>query len=271
MKYTLTRNDQHDINRFKKSALQVVFNFIKEQKFNVGDILVKKTYNYDESSLEIESTAYDMYSNSNLQRRYLVVEVEESGIFYYSYIGENGKLEGDIECSISLFDDTGWGSYNLFEIDPLFIDAVLLGEQFDIGNILREERERKQLLIDKNKESAVSFKSFKKLNQLIESIPIGETIFFHDNDSNGFNQTYCNELKISRRTRHYASNFMSTKRWARLRNRCTFMNDKELISSIKKAKYVLYLKDNSNQKLITTADLLDKAIYLTKPFSLRDT
>jgi hypothetical protein len=236
------------------------FEKIKNQKFNVGDILIKKTIDFEYGSVK---ESIQMYENSVLPARYLVVSADDNtNVAFYKAILENGKLDKDINCTIC-FDDIGYDEYTLFEVDPNFIDAVILGEEFDIGELLKEEKQRKSRLVKMNKTSAVEFDNLKEVNEFVKSLKQGDMIYYHDSTAEAFNSNYFRSVCLKKPRKAKVEDYIETRRWRRHTGRNI---NKDALND----KHVLYVRCMQSSSLITTAELIDKALYKYKPVVLKE-
>jgi len=257
----LSASDIKEIASKLKSGDILYFEKIKNQKFNVGDILIKKTIEIEE---DLVTESVEMYENSVLPARFLVVSADNNtNAAFCKAILENGKLDKDICCTICL-DDIGYDySYTLYEVDPSFIDAVILGEEFDIGELLKEEKQRKSRLVKMNKTSAISFDNLKEVNEFVKSLKQGDMIYYHDNRTEAFNSNCFRSVCLKKPRKAKVEDYIETRRWRRHTGR-------NLKKDALNDKHVLYVRCMQTSSLITTAELIDKALYKYKPVMLKE-
>ena len=258
MKYQTCKKDLKEIET-QMSGHEILFlKSLKNQKFNVGDILIKKTFEFDDNKISGEYV--EMYDNSILPRRYLIIHADEDSSFYfYRNIDENGKLESEIYNTFST-DHLGYEECSIFEVDPIFLDAVILGEEFDIGHLLKEEKERKSKLIKMNRSSSIALVNLKHVNEYISSLKEGDMLYYHDAENFNDNCYYTMCIKKPRKSK--IETYLKTKRW-------TKYNYRKINKAALNDKYVFYIKDLSKTRLITSDDLIGKAIYKNKPIDLK--
>lgn len=115
----LSSSNMKEIRRTLTCAYITYLDKIKNQKFSVGDILIRNTYEADfELKDEIFSKPHvEMYVNSVLPMRFLVVHVDDkTNAAFCKSIKENGKLDNDvIHCTVDFVNDvpitkTMWSS-----------------------------------------------------------------------------------------------------------------------------------------------------------------
>jgi hypothetical protein len=256
----LSTSDLKEIAEKLRSVDITYFEKIKNQKFNVGDILIKKTIEIEDGLVK---ESIEMYENSVLPARYLVISADNNtNVAFYKAILENGKLDKDLHCTIC-FDDISWDEYTIFEVDPSFIDAVILGEEFDIGELLKEEKQRKSRLVKMNRTSATSFKTLKEVNEFVKSLKQGDMIYYHNNEAEEFNSNRFRSVCLKKPRKAKVEDYVETRRWTRHTSRHVPKNSLN-------DKHVLYVRCMQSQSLITTAELIDKALYKHKPVILKE-
>lgn len=262
MKHALKENDKNQIEDINNSAQIVYYKKLRSQKFNVGDILIKKAISLDEDSSgnpEWKETICFMY-NSILPERYLVI-AEDDGIYYVKQIMENGKLGTDVDTTCN-FEDFGYDDeFNLYEVDPNVIDAVLLETEFDIGDILKEEQFRKARIIETNRTSSVIFGNLKEANVFVQgllySLKAGGTaktnceFWYHSEDKECFYSGFHSHIKVSGVRKKKVTDIKDSRRMkVAKRNYAQHqLND----------RHVFYITTPNG--VITSLDLIDKAVY----------
>jgi len=261
MSYKLSNQDLKDIQEKLSSEEIIYLEKIKSQKFNVGDILIKKEVSTDEVNA---TTSIQTYENSLLYRRYLVVHVDEvTNASFYKEVMENGKLDKELSCTVC-FDDIGYrGTMSFFEVDPSFIDAVIFGEEFDLSGLLKEEKKRKTRLVKMNRSTAVTFDNLKDVNQFIRSLSPNDMLYYHSNDKETFNNNDFISLKLKKPRKAKFNTYAQTRRFRRHISRNlakTALND----------SHVLYLRCLEHDKLITSCELIGQALYKVKPIILKE-
>lgn len=261
MNHKLSVRDLEDVQNILSSEGIMYFEKIKNQKFNVGDILIKRTISTDYDNSE-QST--ETYENSFVSKRYLVIHVDQvTSTSFYKEVLENGKLDKEIRCTVD-FDTVGYNpSISFFEVDPNFVDAVIFGEEFDLSGLLKEEKQRKTRLVKMNRSTAVTFDNLKDVNEFIKSVNPNDMIYYHYNDKETFNNNDFISLKLKKPRKVKLSTYMESRRFHRYVSTIlhkTAIND----------TYVLYLRCLEQDRLITTCDLVGKSLYKTKPIVLKE-
>jgi len=261
MIYKLSNQDLKDIQEKLSSEELTYFEKIKNQKFNVGDILIKKEVSTD----EVDNTvSIQTYENSLLYRRYLVIHVDEvTNTSFYKEVMENGKLDKELNCTVC-FDDIGYrGTMSFFEVDPSFVDAVIFGEEFDLSSLLKEEKQRKTRLVKMNRSTAVTFDNLKDVNQFIRSLSPNDMLYYHSNDKETFNENDFISLKLKKPRKAKFNTYAQTRRFRRHISRNL---DKKALND----SYVLYLRCLEHDSLITSCELIGQALYKVKPIILKE-
>jgi len=261
MNYKLSNQDLKDIQDRLSSEEIMYFEKLKSQKFNVGDILIKKEVSTDTAHTTI---SIQTYKNSILYKRYLVVHVDEiTNASFYKEVMENGKLDKELGCTVC-FDDIGYrGNISFFEVDPSFVDAVIFGEEFDLSELLKEEKKRKTRLVKMNRSTAVTFDNLKDVNNFIKSLSPNDMLYYHSNDKETFNDNDFISLKLKKPRKAKFNTYAQTRRYRRHISRNlakTAIND----------SYVLYLRCLEHDRLITSCDLIGQALYKVKPIILKE-
>jgi len=262
MNYKLSKEDLKDIKEKLSSEEIVYLKKIKNQKFNVGDILIKKEVSTDEVNTTISIQTYE---NSLLYRRYLVVHVDEvTNAAFYKEVMENGKLDKELSCTI-YYAPIGYGeAMSYFEVDPSFVDAVIFGEEFDLGGLLKEEKQRKTRLIKMNRSTAVTFDNLKDVNNFIKSLNPNDMLYYHNNDKETFNKNDFTSLKLKKPRKAKFNTYAQTRRFRHI------SRNKNIAKTALNDSHVLYLRCLEHDNLITSCELIGQALYKVKPIVLKE-
>lgn len=260
MKYNLSNQDLKNIKDHLTSEEMVYLEKIKSQRFNIGDILIKKEVSTDETN----TTTIETYENSLLYKRFLVVHVDPvTNAAFYKEVMENGKLDKNLSCTVC-FDDVGYrGNVSYFEVDPSFIDAVIFGEEFDLSGLLKEEKQRKTRLVKMNRSTSISFDNLKDVNNFIKSLKPTDMLYYHSNDKETFNENDFISLKLKKPRKAKLNVYSQTRRFRR-------HISKNLGKASLNDTHVLYLRCLEHDKLITSCELIGQALYKVKPIVLKE-
>lgn len=263
MKYELKNTDLADIEELKSDCNHVYFNMVRNQHFNIGDILIKKEITIDPDTGKVEKEEIERYNESAVPQRYLVVH-EENGIFFIKDIGLNGKLSPGVTSTIN--EQPDWDMLYVYEVDPSAVESQIIGEEFDVGAILKEEMDRRDSIIETNKKSSKRLVTLKDANDYIYSLTANKKFYHHESSIQAFRNSIWYDKVFGRRTKKMKlSEFKKTQRWA-LRYRWTGGPEKSVLNE----KFVYYWK-STNGSLHTSIDLLDHVVYDNEPISVSRT
>lgn len=263
MNYKLSNQDLKDIQEKLSSEEILYIEKIKTQKFNIGDILIKKTISFNDDKT-ISGQSIQTYENSLLYRRFLVIHVDHNtNASFYKEVMENGKLDKELACTICLEDIGYRGDMSYFEVDPSFVDAVIFGEEFDLSGLLKEEKKRKTRLIKMNRSTAVTFDNLKDVNNFIRSLSPNGMLYYHSNDKETFNENDFISLKLKKPRKAKFNTYAQTRRFRRYIS-------KNLAKTALNDSHVLYLRCLEHDKLITSCELIGQALYKVKPIVLKE-
>lgn len=230
-------------------------------KFNIGDILICKKANYYyndslddfEPKWQIETTS----SINGLPRRYVYVHEDQFGIGYVKRLRvTDGELGDELICLATVDHQTV-----KFEVDPLFLDSVLLGEGgFDIRALQQKEKERKKEVVEFNKKSAFKSNKLSDINNFLLSLPIGGS-FYIENGTDYYGM-YFDKIEIQNIQQKFISQLPS--------------DIKEDVASIgegfildtKKVVAITYSNNYSGKCTYYSHELFDQNLYNNKPLSI---
>lgn len=266
MKYQASTRDLAEIKDKMNNSDYIGLSFMMKQKFSVGDILIKKAIRVEDDGSSGVTEIVRYYENSLLPQRYLVIYIDPAtDIAFVKSILENGKLEKEVEATIDT-DNCGYNEYMVYQVDPDFVDSTILGGEFDVSLILKEEKDRKDRLMKMNKTSSKSFSDVKSINKFIETMKPGDVLYYHENSKEGFGSGWYKQVVIKKPRKMNMFAFKETARWRwYCRRGAGKIKDSQLNST-----HVLYIGAMKEGNLITTAELLNQVLYTSKPFSLKD-
>ena len=270
MKFELSSNDLKAIKKAASSSEALYLKKIQEQKFEIGEICIYKTIEFeDEFCKKITSEYTEKYSDSLVDERFVVVHKDEDSNFYYlRRITVGGKMNKD-RLLQSYHPDThvGYCSYSFYETDPLAVDAILMGEEFDLSPLLKEEIRRKDVLVDMNKKNSVVFTSLEDVNEWAKSLKAGQNIYYHTFSNSAYLENDYVTITLKKDPRRISmKDYMQQEHFKWKLGRGDYGNRLH-----KSADYVLMLRTSREGAKTTTADLIGYALHLTKPIDLKGT
>lgn len=160
---------------------------IRETKFSVGDILLKRVIDNNERDNDVKvDTEY--YDHSTVPHRYKVVYIDPDNIPWAQSLSLAGEIEDppfvpfDL-CGLHDGDEYDSGSCSYYEVDPLCVDATIMGQSFDVANFLREQKSMLEDIEKRNKVKAITPKNLKEANAFFLSLKKGDTFYVQTNYS----------------------------------------------------------------------------------------
>jgi hypothetical protein len=153
-------------------------------KFNIGDILICKKAKYEYNDDDDGRTFWEaetINSTNGLPRRYVYVHEDEFGVGYVKRLKvTDGDLGEELIC-LATIDH----SNTRFEVDPLFLDSVLLGDgSFDIKALQKKEKEKRAEIVAFNKQSSLkSETSLADINKFLLQMKVGDALYYENNDT----------------------------------------------------------------------------------------
>lgn len=192
MEVKLTKDDMDSIKDVREeSPVCRFFDHKGKVQFSVGDVLIKKTKNYDDK-WTTEMISY----NSGMPKRYVYIYEDEHGVGFLKLLKTStGTLGKETICIADELQD----SHTKYVVDPDYMDSVLLGDGgFDIKAVRKAIKVKKERIIAHNKASQVKPASLKELNDFFGSMMPGQSFYTGSNDGR-----YTQEYKILSITKKY--------------------------------------------------------------------
>jgi hypothetical protein len=129
IKIELTDEDKQYINNKDMSDMCRYLGSLRNRKFKVGDVLVKKrrkvTFDWSATSIyRQEAWEYVKVPHRKTNAKYVVVHIDENGIPIVKRLSVNGKLTRAIQS----LGDVDFRS-EIFEEDPDYAEAVILDKR----------------------------------------------------------------------------------------------------------------------------------------------
>jgi len=176
MDYKLTADDKEEVEAFNKEHKQRIVLLEQLKKFKVGDYLIahEAYHNWDESADEATITFKVQVNDLGEPNKFQVVHITDYGVPFIKLVNINGKMPGcmwsawDIdEC---LFD----GNKYYFELDPSYVDSILLGQPYDPYAVYREKLKVQNEIRKYNKSIKINNKNLDILVNFFVSVNIGD-------------------------------------------------------------------------------------------------
>lgn len=252
MKLDLTQEDLNELEKMKAwDPVLRYFNNKNKVKFNIGDILIKKTKNpwNTEAPWHVET----IHNRSGLPRRYVYVHEDEHGVGYLKRLKvTDGKLGQELITTTNIDYDNV-----IFEVDPLYLESIMLGDgTFDIKALQRVENKRKQDIEEFNVKICEHLKTLHDINEWLKVRPMGETFYI---DYGREDEYLCMNLRNFEVT---AVEEVSIKDW---RQSWHFRAEN---SNHNSDKVVLITDIHGNQ--YHSFEFIGRNLYATKPLGLFD-
>ncbi len=173
----LTSKQLSIIDRDVNSAQFLYYKMVIQSKFSVGDVLIKSIYDVDAEASE--TSTYDD-TTTGLACRYLVVHIDDdTGIAFVSEYDEDGVLDSDVVPVIDFYelkDDY----FHYYEVDPAYVSATILGEEFDIKELFKTEVERKERHVKLRETLGHTFTSTLQVNNFLKDLKPGQKIWMQE-------------------------------------------------------------------------------------------
>lgn len=176
----LTQKELESIQKHIDSPQFIYYKKMMESKFSLGDVLIKRMLDNDNG--EDTLATYDD-EDSNFPVRFLVVHVDQTtGLSFVKMYDGDGELEDEI---LPTYDPNEYdGEYlEYYEVDPAYVNATIVGEEFNIKELFDQEAQRKQRHIDFRKSNSFQFDELGNLHDFLESLPKGQKLWMQNRDS----------------------------------------------------------------------------------------
>jgi len=172
VKYSKTREDKdrekHDM---EQNPIMRYLKFKDHFKFTINDVLIKKTRPwYGEAEWEIEK-----YQNG-APKKYMYVFENEVGIGYLKQLCVDGKTFAKQLICTANFDP----EYTKFEVDPDFVDNILIGDEdkaFQYNKAYLDKKQFRDEAMKKNKLLLVHTGTLIKTYDWFNSLKVGDVFW----------------------------------------------------------------------------------------------
>ena len=178
--YKLTTEDTEAIRDHRNEDLFTIwFNDIKTKVFNLGDVLICYKLERDWNVYKPVRTL-ETYPDSKVAVRYLVIHIDDLGAPWVKEITLEGKVDNKND-PLCLWSNEGYGDeFDMYEVDPVSVDAALLDQVYDIKSSLQEENRRRKDIAAINEKFGIRINNFKEANAFIKTLEKGQTIYLRD-------------------------------------------------------------------------------------------
>jgi len=236
-------------------------------KFSLGDVLIKKTYCFDDDlprilAHEPSKTELELMENSILPQRYKVIHVDEDvNVAFLKKIKIDGKLDSKIESSSDIEELVGWGNFSYFEVDSQFTDATIFGEEFDVSSILKEETDRRDRIVKMNMAAAIEMKSLRDVEKFIKELKDGDVFYYHEGNKKDYYSGEYGTFDFGRARKYTVASRVDVREW-----KLNLLSKNQLNS-----KCIYSLRSKRYNSLLRSSYLVGMVVFKTKPMSLDET
>lgn len=183
MDYKLSRIDYETIDYVKDDEVHCWLRTHGAIKCTVGDVLLRLERRDDENSDYQKWNYEDIPGVNGVKQRYVVVYIDDCGVYYLRRISIKGLIEKDgplISSSENAYGD------DKYVHDELFIENTLMGDKvLSLADFYAAELEKNQQLISLNERaSSTNSSSLSKISLFLSSLKKGST-FFSSEDLQG--------------------------------------------------------------------------------------
>lgn len=135
----LSNSDKEYINKQSRdNPVHTYFDHVKPYDFKVGDYLIRKIRDMDmQGKLSSDWRTVKVHPRSPINKKFVVVHVDEYGVPYVKHVKVDGKLGGILCLASNNFQ------MSRFEPDPEQMEHIILDNQ-DEFDPLASHKERKK-------------------------------------------------------------------------------------------------------------------------------
>lgn len=181
MKVELSKDDKKQIDdQLKNNKIIQWFKHRENMKFEVGDVLLRYTEQYDEAAdkyiLKPEPISY----GNKMPQRYVYIHEDKNGVGFIKKLRtSDGKLGKELFCLTDFdYSDTR------FEVDPEYAEHSLLGEEFNIRDVHKKSLEGRKIIIKMNRKIGKKLPTLLDKNMFFDDLKKGD-YFYTSRDYTG--------------------------------------------------------------------------------------
>lgn len=128
-KIKLSQEDLAVIDAMSEQLFHLTDVMTRIKTFSQGDFLVKTIHRTHSSQVAKRNKPVFATNSYGLKRKYQVVDIDKNGVPWVKEVGSTGKSKGPILCPLieELEGILDKGYLEKFEIDPEFVDSMILG------------------------------------------------------------------------------------------------------------------------------------------------
>ncbi len=172
----LTDKDKKRIAQLQTNSPVVKYvRYARENKFNVGDILIEQN-SYRSRHSETEWTTKNVSSVASIPKKFVYVYEDDHGVGFIKQIKSNGRglCDGVICLAETNLDNTR------FIVDPEYADHIIIQgdvEGYDPAAAIKEDRAKRLKIYKSNKKLAVKSDTWVDVAIIAAQLKVGDTIW----------------------------------------------------------------------------------------------
>lgn len=256
-KVKLSKTDAERIKRQQeRNSVHVFLRNKTKINFNVGDVLIRKTKEYYPSEkIRVETVS----PSSNAPKKFVCIHVDQFGVPFVKHMKVNGDLVDDIINVATMDLDRCW-----FEVDPEYVDGILLGNSVDPLQKFNDDRERRKKIKEANRKLRQKTNSREDVLAIIDKLSIG-SIFWTSRQRDACIDIF--EHKVIRIKEIKASQNAVGNLWGNMAVNSNYVTTQGGTNAIVELEV---LTNGSQKEFMSETDLWRNNVFLTRPTSVRD-
>lgn len=277
IQYALSQDEEREILEEKKSSFSGYTSYVVSSfnRFKVGDCLILKESKFDQDAGRFVDRECQ-YENLSLTVRFLVVKEVinpyDSGdrTLYIKRLDEKGSFDPDysIRPLFSYEEDINWNTFCKFDIDPLQIDSMLLGEEYNIEQTFSVFLSHKKHIVDIRKSNAKIFNDLDSLHAFLSQVRAsGEHLYFHVNNEQEYEEEHVRRISLK-----HVFIFKNYKRFIKSpygKYVVERVTARGINIEPRVGLEIIQLSGSRDMKWVTSLDLLNCALYTEEPASFK--
>jgi len=228
----------------------------KEQSFCVGDVLIKKINNSFEDTPDWRYETVRGKVNPMHKRYMYVYEDPETGIGFIKQLKISDGSLGSQLMPMTNFDP----EFVRFEVDPLYIESLLLGNGvFDIKHISQLEKEKKKDIVDFNKSICYRSNTISEVNNFFSKIKVGSTFYY--SSSKCFTGVSVESAKLISIKKRYISHLSPSQKW----DHVSMINNSSICDVKNVCTFEIQFTRFNHKMDFTSFDFIGHELYSSEP------
>lgn len=129
MNYQLKQNEKDAVEAFLKAGNRqstLLREFVKWQGFGLNDVLIRYRITADFHTGKIQRDIDNVSNTCEVPKKFRIVYIDDIGVPWVKQLSVRGGLGNKLYC----LADYSPGCYE-FEVDPAYVDSILLGTSYD--------------------------------------------------------------------------------------------------------------------------------------------